>query len=429
MDLSQNTIAIVDDDSDILLSAKLFLKKYFQTILCFTHPNDLFKALEKENIDAILLDLNYSTGQNDGQEGLAALFQLKTTFPKTEVIMMTAYAEVGLAVEAVKRGAFDFMVKPWQNEKLLVTLMNAVQKRAMNRRLFQQAAMIHETTQELTPILGESHLIEQIRELISQIAPTDATVLIKGETGSGKSLIAQHIHQRSTRSSEVFISIDFSSLPEEKQWESLFGNETSIGKWELAKGGTLFLKEINYMTRTIQEQLLTSLTTPEGKQIRILSSSKENNINQSVLPELQYRLSTIEVNCPSLKERPEDLIELFDYYLNFFKSLYRKPNLMARPLVLEQLKQYAWPGNVRELKRAIERVVVIGEVTIKCENLIPSLSNQSVKEKSLKLEELESQHIQFVLLKNNGNIQQSAAELGLSRAALYRRIEKYNIKL
>ena len=429
MDLSQNIIAIVDDDSDILLSAKLFLKKYFQEILCFSHPSELFAALGKINISVVLLDLNYQKGQNDGKEGLGALEHLKTNFSEIEVVMMTAYVEVNIAVEAVKKGAFDFMVKPWQNEKLLVTIMNAVQKRTMDSQLFQQAAVIHASAKNLDPILGDSNSMEQIRELINQVAPTDAAVHIKGGAGSGKSLIAQHIHQRSTRSNQAFIVMDFSSLNEEMQFESLFGNSNTIGKWMLAKGGSIYLKEISFMSLAVQEKLLELLKQQGESGVRILSSSKEVNLQHNFQQELYYRLNTIEVNCPDLSNRKEDLLELLDYFLEHFKSLYRKPNISIQPLVMEQLKQYEWPGNVKELKRAIEREIIIGSTEIMSNNIIPSLSVPQNVQKNFKLDELEKRHIRMVLANKKGNIQQSAAELGISRAALYRRIEKYGLDL
>ncbi|MBL4707456.1 MAG: sigma-54-dependent Fis family transcriptional regulator [Flavobacteriales bacterium] len=289
--------------------------------------------------------------------------------------------------------------------------------------------MIHASVQDLDSIIGDSSAIQQIRELIHQVAPTEATVLIKGNAGSGKSLIAQHIHQRSNRSDKAFITFNFSSIKETAQLDSLFGDSNTPGKWLLAKGGSIFFKEISLMNSAVQERLLNTLKQQSEKEVRILSSSRESIFPSDFNQELYYRLNTIEVNSPRLSNRTEDIPELFDYFLEHFKSLYRKTNSSVAPLVIEQLKQYEWPGNVRELKRAIERVVVIGTSKIEMKDIIPSFSTHIIREDKLKLDELEERHIRMILTINTSNIQKSAAELGISRAALYRRIEKYEIIL
>lgn len=428
VDLSKNTVAVVDDDEDILLSARLFLKRYFQEVLCFSTPKELLKTLPTTGIALVLLDLNYEAGQHDGQEGLAALSTIKAGFPTVEVVVMTAYAEVQLAVNAVKMGAFDFVVKPWQHEKLIVTLMNAIQKRGMENELKHQKALIHTQNKALPPIIGESDALRKIRQLVSQIAPTDAPIHLSGPQGSGKHLIAQHIHQRSARKSQAFVVVDFTNLKSEEQVSYLLNTTNGKNKWDLASGGTLYLKEIERMSTAMQQNLLRLLNEMDTSSIRILSSS--SIASASLLhKDLLYQLTTLELEVPSLCERWEDLDDLVDFFTTSFKSRYQKEQLYFNADSTSLLTQYAWPGNVRELKRAIERAVIIAQHELRIEDLLPAFSMNKPSNSVLKLDELEKQHILKVLEKRKGNIQQSANELGISRAALYRRIEKYKLPL
>lgn len=425
MDLAKNTIAIVDDDSDILLSAQLYLKKYFKKILCFSHPGDLILSLKNEKIDVILLDLNYQTGKNDGEEGIKFLKEIKN-YPQTiEVLVMTAYSDVKIAVEAVKSGAFDFIVKPWQNEKLLISIMNAAQKKLMSEELNQKEIIINSNLETLSPLIGENPSMQKVRELISLLAPTDASILIQGETGTGKELVAKHIHQKSDYINQPFIQVDFASIPNELQSDVLFGNSNAtMGRWDMAKGGSLFLRNISAMNEQLQRKLFNSFPLNKESPARIISSINSDINFNHFRQDLFFKLNTVEINLPSLSERKEDLYELIDYFIEHFNTKYRKSIRFIEKLNNQSVISYPWKGNVKELKRAIERVVIVNQEELSLNDLIPN--NSLENEDSLQtLNEIERNHIEIVLKKNNLNIQKSAAELGISRAALYRRIEKY----
>lgn len=431
MDLAQNTLAIVDDDADILLSVKLFLKRYFQEVFCFSHPDELFYALHEKSIsiDIVLLDLNYQNGKNDGEEGIKALEKLKSTTNSIEVIVMTAYAEVQTAVDAVKKGAFDFIVKPWQNEKLLVSIMNAAQKKTLSEELSHKKLILDTTREELSPIIGESNSMQMLRELIDQIAPTNASIFIKGESGTGKELIARHIHKQSSISDQPFVTVDFASIPNELQMESLFGNSTStMGKWLAAKGGCLFLKNVSAMDASVQEHIFSYFPLHKNSPKRIISSLKDETQLKYFNPNLLYRLNTIEVKVPTLNERNGDFYELSEYFLEQHNNQHHKAIKFLEPTNKEIFSHYAWKGNIKELNRAIERAVLINQNSFTIRDLLPSNISQR-ENRAQKLEEIERQHIEKVLVNNQMNIQKSAAELGISRAALYRRIEKYKLAL
>ena len=426
MDVAKSTIAIVDDDADVLLSARLFLKRYFEKILTFEHPKLFLSSSKDQSVDVVLLDLNYESGQLDGQEGLTALELIKKQFPATEVIVMTAYAEVNIAVDAVKKGAFDFMVKPWQNEKLLVTLMNALQKKLMGNQLLKQEAFINAPIEQMDPLIGESDAMQQIRSLIAQVAASPISIYISGESGSGKELVAKQIHQLSQQAQQAFVSMDFSSVRKDSQEEVLFGSSSNpFGKWQQAKSGTLYLKEITSMDSFVQDRLLQSLKNEEARSIRILSSSRNEALKHGINKELFYKLNTLEIKVPPLRERWEDLFDLVDYYHSHFGQVHQKHNITISEKTIAELQSHSWPGNIRELKQALERAIIIVEEQIRSKDLIPPSSPK----KRLKLEDLEKEYILNTLEQCKGNIQQSAQQLGLSRAALYRRIEKYQLSV
>ncbi len=427
MDLSKTLIAIVDDDEDIQISAELFLKKYFERVLSFSQPDELFSFLEEETADVILLDLNYENGRNDGREGIEALEKIKQSGKSTEVLIMTAYAELEIAVDAVKKGAFDFIVKPWQNEKLLVSIMNAAQKKSMQMELMQKELMISSGQEPLSPIIGESPGINKIREVIIQVAKTNAPILIKGETGTGKSLVAKHIHQQSNQSNQPFIQIDFRSIPAELQLQTIFGNSIDkLGKWYLAEGGTLYLKNILAMTADVQTQLLQLLNKNQNLPKRIISTVDSNKGLDGFDQDLFFKLNIIEIDIPRLRDRHEDIIDLTEYFIEEYNVKYNKSTLPFNQKEGNLLLQYSWSGNVKELKRAVERAIIINQGNLSAVDLLPSNKHYSVL-KSKPLKEIEKEHIAKVLFKNEQNIQKSASELGISRAALYRRIEKYNL--
>lgn len=428
MDLSKAKLAIVDDNQDIILALELFLKPYFSTVTSYSKPTELEAQLEKIDIDVLLLDMNYHKGQNDGSEGLQALERLKKKYPKLEVIAMTAYAEVDLAVKAIKQGAFDFVTKPWQNEKVLVSIMNAVQSGYMKNRLQQKESILSNAIQ-VEPLIGESEHLQFVRKQIHELGPTHASLLIIGEKGVGKSLVATHLHLLSGSEPTVFITIDFSAINLEKQWTTLY-NESfeSPGKWQLAKGGTLYLKEISQMTVFVQERLHKLINTEGSANIRLISSTSSSLPNESFNRNLLYELNAIELVLEPLRKRVGDLLDLLDYFLEKYSRKYNKSRKIASSIALDQLKLYPWYGNARELEHAVEKAVILDKPLQSLEDLIPAVKANNREEEGRTLEEIEKRHISKTLKLHAGNIQKSALDLGISRAALYRRIEKYSIK-
>ena len=425
MDLSKNNIAIVDDDEDILFSAKLFLKKYFNKIVCFSHPNELLELILEEKIDVVLLDLNYKKGKNDGEEGLCALESIKSMPKSPEVIVMTAYAEVSTAVNAVKKGAFDFIVKPWQNEKLLISILNATQKKSMAEELIQQRQIINSRLEILDPIIGESVENQKIRDTIAQIAPTSANIIIFGSNGTGKELIAKHICKFTKPSNKPFIRVDLTSIPKKLQTETLFTNSTNqTSKWCAAKNGILLIKNIDLLTAENQKKLLNYWDLNESSPQKIICTSLNEEKIVSLNKTLLYKLNTIEIKIPDLINRLEDIQELIEYYLDFYNTKYGKSIRFIENKIISQY-EYPWEGNIRELKRAIERAVLVSKTQFSYEDLLPN--NLLADENIQKLDDIEKGYIVQVLKRNRNNIKKSAAQLGISRASLYRRIEKYKL--
>jgi DNA-binding NtrC family response regulator len=426
MDISENTIVVVDDDEDILLSARLFLKRYFKEVHTFQSPEALFEFIPLNKPSLVLLDMNYANGQNDGAEGIKVLERLKTLETSPEVVVMTAYAEVRLAVEAVKKGAFDFVVKPWQNEKLLITLVNALQKKDLNERLLQVEAVNEMSEQEVFPIIGETELIVSQRERIEQFQHLELATYINGDKGVGKRLLARHIHQRSKRSKGAFFELDLSTIKEADHVDLLFGSK---GRWLLAEKGTLYISNLFSLSQPAQNKLQSELSKKQTTAPRIITSGNLLHKPTSFSPVLFHALSVIEFVVPPLKERSEDFPDLIDFYLDLYCEQYAKVTPEVVPSMYENIIDYEWPGNVRELQRAIERAIISGKQYLKAEDLLPNEWGSLANARSYAtLDSVERKHIQFVLQQNQGNISKAAKDLGISRAALYRRIEKYQVE-
>jgi len=454
---SNGHILVVDDDMDVLATARMFLKQEFIHVQIENDPAKIPDHLERENYDLVLLDMNFKKGESDGTEGMRFLNQVLDHNPGIIVIPMTAYGEIELAVRAVKAGATDFISKPWKNEKLLATINAAMKLRQSsleNEKLLQtRKALSRDIEQGYDNFIGSSEPILKVFETINKVAPTDASVLILGENGTGKELAARAIHKRSNRAEKVFISVDLGALSENLFESELFGHvkgaftdakEDKPGRFELADGGTIFLDEIGNLSLALQSKLLSVIQRMKvvrvgsSKEIaidvRILSATnrdlyqmvKEGTFRQDLL----YRINTVEINIPPLRERHDDIPLLMKHFLNQYGKKYQKPNLRIDKSLMAKLQKNQWPGNIRELQHTIERAVIMcDDKLIDAGSLMlfePTHSTGKTKE-ILDLKENEKRLIVKALESHNGNITRAAKELGIDRLALYRRIEKYGI--
>lgn len=450
------TILIVDDDDDILFSARISLKKYFTAINTLNNPKKIREFLLSNPVDVVLLDMNYRIGFEDGKEGLYWLKQIKELSPSTTVVLMTAFGSVHLAVEAIKQGATDFILKPWNTEKLYA-VVNAGVELARSKRKTHQLQHIQEVKDKdfhhkTEHIIGRAPAMESAIKLVHKVAPTDATILILGENGTGKYVFAKEIHLKSKRSSKPFIHVDLGALNENIFESELFGyakgaftdaHKDTIGRFELAEGGTIFLDEIGNLPLHLQSKLLTVIQNRkvtrlgEGKEraidVRIICATNapihEMVNNQTFRQDLLFRINTIELNLPALRNRQEDIPLLVAHFLEKLTKKYRKPIAKVSKEAMQTLLKYHWPGNIREVEHIIERAVIISDTEIiQTEDLhFSSQQLPDAKLQSLNLEETEKLLIQKALEKHQGNISRAAKELGLTRAALYRRLEKHQL--
>jgi len=454
------TILIIDDDEDILLSAKLLLKKHYTTIITKSSPKEINQLISKENIDVIVLDMNYRIGFNDGKEGMYWLNHILTINEKMIVILMTAYGEVELAVNAIKMGAFDFILKPWTNEKFLATINAGLELSRSNHKISilksTNEVLQQKIDEKFGPVIGKSSLIQQIMNTIDKVSSTDANILILGENGTGKQHFAREIHKRSAQKDGPFIHVDLGSLSGTLFESELFGHkkgaftdayEDKPGRFELAENGTLFLDEIGNLPLNLQSKLLTVL---QDKKVSRLGESIERPFNARLLfatnapinqwvaeekfrQDLLFRINTVEIEIPPLRKRPEDIKEFVNYFLRFFKEKYHKSHLEIDNDAMELLMEHHWPGNVREIQHTIERGVIMSDgIVIKASDFnltsIPVASHSNDLEyDNLNLLDIEKILVKKALDKYDGNISKAAKELGLTRAALYRRLEKFNL--
>ena len=451
-------VLVIDDDEDVLHAARLFLKQHFVAVHTEKNPEMLPGLLKNEDYDVILLDMNFTRDVSSGSEGFYWLNQILTVAPSAVVVLITAFGDVEMAVQAIKAGATDFVLKPWQNEKLLATLsaaMNLRQSRAeVNHLKMQQQQLSADLDQQFQDFVGASVGMQNIFATVKKVAQTDANVLILGENGTGKELVARELHRQSQRGKEVFISVDMGALSETLFESELFGHvkgaftdakEERAGRFEIASGGTLFLDEIGNLSLPLQAKLLTAL---QNRQITRLGSNQARPIDIRLIcatnmpihdlvaqkkfrQDLLYRINTVEIKLPPLRERVEDIPLLVDHFLRLYSKKYQKTLKRVNAATLKKLEKYAWPGNVRELQHALERAVILGEEQV----LHPGdflLLSAEAKEDGLifdnyNLEEVEKAVIRRTISKHGGNISQAARELGLTRTSLYRRLEKYGL--
>jgi DNA-binding NtrC family response regulator len=452
------TVLVVDDDRDVLMAAEIFLKRHVTRVLTLSDPSCIPKAVASEGLDVILLDMNFTADMTSGTEGFEWLDQITALDPLVVVVLMTAYADVDVATRTIKAGAADFIEKPWKNEKLLATVSAALSLRESRREAESRRHQVKQLDSDLdrpfAEIIGRSEKMRQVLHLAEKVAPTDANVLITGENGTGKELVARAVHRLSQRSNEVFVRVDVASLPPTLIESELFGHvkgaftdarDDRPGRFEVASGGTLFLDEIGNLQIEIQAKLLSVLqerqvtrvgaNRPRQIDIRLVSAT---NAQLTELVEtgrfrqdLLYRLKTVELRVPPLRERIDDIELLTRHFVRRYGAKYRRGEISISRSAIGRLQRYRWPGNVRELQHAVERAVILCETNA----LAPgdfslqstAASSDVLSVSSLDLETVERAAIEKAITKHDGNISRAAKELGLSRTSLYRRLHRYGL--
>lgn len=448
-------ILVVDDDREVLLAAELVLKKHFRRIVTTSDPRDIKRLLTQHSFDVLLLDMNFSVGATSGEEGLGWLQTAQKIAPDTKVILITAYGGVEAAVNAIRSGATDFVVKPWDNAKLIATVSSVARLAHADREVaslrHQQRSVNEYNGREFDRIVGVSPGLRQMLTDIDKVAITDAGVLILGENGTGKELAARAIHSQSLRSDRVFVSVDLGAISESLFESELFGHrkgaftdarEDRAGRFETANGGTLFLDEIGNLSLQMQAKLLGALET---QVISRLGSDRPIKIDARVIcatnlraeelrdpsrfrQDLLYRINTIEIHVPPLRERIEDVPLLVAHYAALYAKRYGKTEPRFDSVAMERLKHYSWPGNVRELRHLIERVVIMTDPGMRqLDALLPPPATAELSA-SLNLEQLEKQAIHRAIARHEGNLSKAAQSLGLSRTTLYRKMARYGIQ-
>ncbi|MEQ8546412.1 MAG: sigma-54 dependent transcriptional regulator [Cyclobacteriaceae bacterium] len=452
-------ILIIDDDEDVLLAAKMLLKKHAKEVLIEKNPKKIPFLLNNDSYDLILLDMNFSKDITSGKEGFYWLEQILDKDPQAVVVLITAFGDVEMAVRALKAGATDFVLKPWQNEKLIATLSSA----AKLKKSYKEVNQLKQTSKQLQAdsnqafkdIIGESQPIRDIFKIIDKVAGTDANILVLGENGTGKELIARAIHQKSLRKDNVFIGVDMGAITETLFESELFGHkkgaftdakEDRAGRFEIANNGTLFLDEIGNLSLPLQSKLLTALQKREVTRIgsnqsmqidiRLVCATNmpiyemvgENSFRQDLL----YRVNTVEIHLPSLRERLDDIPLLADHFIKMYNTKYRKNIKTVAPNTIAKLQKYSWPGNIRELQHAIERAIIMSDTDVLGPDDFFFLaqkpdSGQNMLADDFNLDNIEKSVIEKAVNKHSGNISKAAKELGLTRASLYRRLEKYGL--
>lgn len=446
MKKTQANILVIDDQEDILFAAKMLLKKHFETIHTLNNPKNVVKLLAENPIDVVLLDMNYRIGFEDGREGLYLLKEIKTLSPKTIVILMTAFGKVETAVEGLKNGAFDYVLKPWENEKLVSVVKQAIEESRKQQKKIDKNLDVNSF------FIGNSTIIKKAYSLADKVAKTDANVLILGENGTGKYVLANYIHQQSERRNNTFMAVDLGSLSDSIFESELFGyakgaftdakNDTA-GRFEMAQNGSIFLDEIGNVPLHLQSKLLQVIQTktvtrlgeskPRPLNVRIITATnlnlKQEVAQKTFREDLYYRINTMEIILPPLRERKEDKIPLAQFLLEKMTEKYDRNAIVFDETALTKIEQHAWNGNIREMENRIERAIILCENnSILASDLdLDEITSYDETQDDLQLSEIEKNTIEKVLAKNNQNISKSAEELGLSRASLYRRMEKYNI--
>ena len=450
-------ILVIDDDRDVLSTANMVLKQHFSEVITLEQPADIPKLVKGGNIDVVLLDMNFSPGITTGWEGIHWLKTIRELDPSVHVLMNTAYGDINIAVRAMKHGAIDFLVKPWSREKLLASVKTTLDlkrsKEKVSRLQAEQKVLCGDLEKGYTEFIARARAMKPVLKAIQKVAPTEAIVLLLGENGTGKELIAREIHRNSQRRDAHFVKVDLGGLAETLFESELFGHvkgaftdarEARPGRFEIASGGTLFLDEIGNLDVAMQAKLLTVLhsgmitrigsNTPTQVDVRIICATnrplhqmvKEGEFRQDLL----YRINTVEIVLPPLRERSEDIPLLAYHYLDTFKKKYNKPGLKISEDVLDTLSAYPWPGNIRELQHSVERAVIMGEqdVLVPDDFLLESRARENeIASPTGRIDDIERAAINRALNKRYRNMDQVAEEVGLSRSTLYRKIKKYGL--
>ena len=440
----QANILIVDDQDEVLIAAKMTMKRHFDQVITLNNPHKILTMIAENNVQIVLLDMNFRMGYEDGKEGIYRLKEIQEHFPNVRVILMTSYAQLDKAVEGIKLGAIDYILKPWDNDKLVETIKQTL--------LLIRKIKVSPAVKEMQ-FIGKAKSITTVYQMASRVAKTDANVLILGENGTGKFVLAEHIHKTSLRHDKPFIHLDLGSLNENLFESELFGyakgaftdaRQDTPGRFEVANGGTIFLDEIGNIPPHLQSKLLQVIqnrklvrlgeSTVRDLDVRIITATNSNlkkMVDEKVFREdLYYRINTITLEIPALRNRIEDLIDLIQYFIAFYAEKYQFDIPKLNLIDLEKLKQYAWPGNIRELQNRVERAVILAssdmlsfeDFGLNDFDLLDSTNLDHT------LSDIEKNSIISSLLKFNNNISKSAEHLGLTRQALYRKLEKYQIK-
>jgi DNA-binding NtrC family response regulator len=453
------SILIVDDDNDVLYTARLALRGLFGKVDTLDRPDLIPDYLKKCKYDVILLDMNFTRGSTSGKEGLDWLEKILLIDPTARVLTTTAYGEINLAVQAMKKGAVDFITKPWNKEHLIASVSNVVSVSQVEKNVSKSKGnhngSANQRNNKYPEVISRSPIMAQIMETIKIVASTDANVLILGENGTGKELAAWALHRESLRKLNSFVHVDLGSIPESLFEAELFGHtrgaftdarEDRAGRFETASGGTLFLDEIGNLSMPLQAKILTAIQNrevirigsnhPVPVNVRLISATNmplyEMADSFEFRQDLLYRINTIEILLPPLRERREDISLLADYYLELFSEQYCKHGIKLKEDTLQKLKEYHWPGNIRELAHSIERAVIL----CKCGTLSPddfilrtrSKPAQLPDESAIRIEDYEKKVISSAMSKYNGNLSKAAEEMGIARSTLYRKIAHFGLE-
>ena len=441
-------ILIVDDNRSILSAVKLLCEGVFEEVITLPSPNSLITTLHKESPDVVLLDMNFHAGINTGNEGLFWLKEVLAKFPETKVVLFTAYADIELAVRAMKEGAFDFVVKPWDNAKLIETLQNAY--KAAKGKGKKPAAKQQTSEPKAEMYWGESAEMKRVREVVERVAVTDANILITGENGTGKEMLAREIHRQSARCRKTMVSLDMGAIPETLFESELFGHIKGAftdartdreGKMETASGSTLFMDEIgnlplhlqSKMLAVLQNRAVTRLGANEATPIDIrLISATNRDLHEAVSKgefrqDLLFRINTIHINIPPLRNRREDIVPLAERFIVRYGEKYNKTGLMLSGEAADKLKAHPWEGNIRELQNVIEKAVIMCDGDIILLNHIELHTPQHPLNENQTLEEIERKTIANAIAQCGGNLSQVAQQLGITRQTLYNKIKRYGL--
>ena len=454
--MTEAHILVVDDNRNVLTALDLLLSREFAAVKCISKPGQILSELSKDSYSAVLLDMNYAAGQNTGNEGLFWLRELMKLDPDLSVVMITAFGDIELAVTALKEGAVDFVLKPWDNQKLLATMLTAVRltdsRKQVKSLQKDKASLKAELKGTPVRLIGKSMAIQKVLGMVEKVAATPANVLITGENGTGKELIAREIHERSDRSAEIMVTVDLGAVPETLFESELFGHikgaftdakSDRMGKVETAHRGTLFFDEIGNLSLSLQSKLLhvlqnrtiTRLGSTEviPVDIRLICATNmnlEEMVHEgSFRMDLLYRINTISVNLPPIRERGDDVLLLAAYFIHIFSNRYSKPGLKMDGSAHTALKQWSWPGNVRERQHSIERAVILAEGKLISKDSFQFSAAASASTASFdgSLDEVEARLIEYAIRKKSGNMSAVAIQLGISRQTLYNKIKKYGL--